>query len=179
MKRNDPKFGLYAYEDLNGYMRLAIGKHNKQQKGIHVFDRQTDGINFLSNLIDRYKLCPALSMFKHCEGNCAQSEADDIPICNGKLEVDIYNDMVQAALASLQENLPTFAIMDEGRDEDERSCIWIEKGSFYGMGYVSHYSDVRLPEEVKESLSVYEGNNYMLQMAYSYAQKYPNKVVRL
>jgi DNA polymerase-3 subunit epsilon len=31
---------------------------------------------------------------------------------------------------------PSFAIIDKGRTNDERSYIWVENGRFYGMGYI-------------------------------------------
>ena len=69
--------------------------------------------------------------------------------------------------------------LDKGREQDEQSCIWVEKGSFYGFGYIDQYSDVNSLSEVKESITRYNGNHYMKQLIYSYAEKFPKKIVHL
>ncbi|MDQ1150877.1 MULTISPECIES: hypothetical protein [Sphingobacterium] len=69
--------------------------------------------------------------------------------------------------------------MDKGRQREEKSCIWLEKGNFYGMGDVdkdNQFSDIM---DVKESLDRYNGNHYMAQLILSYASKYPNKIIKI
>lgn len=178
MKRNEPKFGLYAYEDRSGYLRLAIGRIAKNQLALQVFYRQSDGLSVLHKLARKFGLCPELCMLGRCMGDCS---------CHGPLgnqesgtdqkgPPEAYNLLVREALEHLSGHLPTFAILDEGRDEEERSCIWVEKGSFYGMGYISSFGDPAT-DEVKESLVPYNGNQYMMHLIYDYAEKYPYKVV--
>ena len=73
---------------------------------------------------------------------------------------------------------PTFGIIDKGRTSDERTCIWVENGHFYGMGYIP--MDVGLSDisEVRDYLTRYAGSRYMMQLIETYAQKYPGKIVR-
>jgi hypothetical protein len=60
-----------------------------------------------------------------CHGACQQQEAPET-----------YNERVEAAVGSLLKSLPSFTLLDAGRHPDEKSCILIEQGRLYGMGYL-------------------------------------------
>lgn len=178
MKHPEAKFGLFAYEDRSGYLRLAIGRMTKNQRAIQVFYRQSDGVNVLHKLARRFSLCPELCLLGPCTQPCyCHEEAPPSDGDRAKTPPAAYNLRVREALDHLAHHLPSFAILDDGRDEEERSCIWVEKGNLYGMGYISSYGDLQ-PEEVKESLTPYTANQYMMQLIYDYADKYPYKVVQ-
>jgi DNA polymerase-3 subunit epsilon len=97
--------------------------------------------------------------------------------CTGTGAVEDYNQKVTYALNELREALPTFAIRDEGRTDDEHSCILIEKGKFYGMGYISHYFQVEDIHQLKNYLTPYPGNDYIKTMVHNYATRYPERKV--
>ncbi len=179
MKRQEPKFALYGYEDLNGYMRLAVGKYNNSLQGIHVFNRESDARDVLHKLVRNFGLCPGLSMLGPCTGNCyTHEDRESEDTCRSRQEPDVYNALVQEALDHYASNLPSFALLDKGRNAEEQSCIWVEKGRFYGMGYIDPYTDLSGGEDLKSMMTPYNGNAYMLQLIYTYAEKHPAKVLR-
>lgn len=179
MKRQEPKYALYVYEDLNGYMRLAAGKYNNSLQGIHVFNRESDARDVLHKLVRNFGLCPELSMLGACDGNChKQEDTDTAGLCMAKGNAGVYNAMVQEALEHYAGNLPSFALLDKGRNAEEQSCIWVEKGRFYGMGYIDQYTDISGREGLKSLMTPYNGNAYMLQLIHNYAEKHPGKVLR-
>ncbi|HEX5553005.1 MAG TPA: exonuclease domain-containing protein [Chitinophagaceae bacterium] len=180
MKRYEPKFGLYTYEDQKGYLRLAIGRLGKYHPDMHVFYRQTDGADVLHRLARRFGLCAELCMLGdcHCDQRGASVPDGCTAACIRQRPPEVYNRLVQDALDYLDDNLATFAIVDEGRDDGELSCIWVERGNFYGMGYISHHGDLQSVEEVKGSLTPYGGNHYMMQLIKDYAERHPSKVRR-
>src|SRR5690606_4021544 len=161
LKRFEPKYALYAYEDYGGYIRLAVGKHGKFHNHVHVFHRHIDAYNLLHRLIREFDLHPAL---------CGMGKPDGQPV------PEVHNLRVQRALSHLNQYLPTFGIIDKGRDHDENSCIWVEQGKLYGMGYISHYADMPTAEAVRAALTPYPSNQYMMQLIYSYAEKHPAMV---
>jgi DNA polymerase-3 subunit epsilon len=65
MKRPEPRFALYTYEDGEGYLRLAIGKHGKYHQTVHVFNKESEGILMLRKLVIDYQLNPAKCAFQH------------------------------------------------------------------------------------------------------------------
>lgn len=182
LKRFEPKYALYTYEDHAGYLRLAIGKHSKHQQCAHVFHRQWDATNLLHQLIRDFGLRAELCTFgiasmrlTTTRSTINQTQADAI---DGTMELstEAHNQRVRQALDHLANNLPTFAIFDQGRNPDETSCIWVENGSFYGMGYINHDADFFSPCDVKETLTRYASNHYMMQLIYDYAEKHPRKI---
>lgn len=174
LKRFESKFGLYEYEARNGYKYLAIGKMTKFQKCIQEFSSQYDGIAVLQNLASQFKID-----YRFCQygipaaGDFFQKkDLTDLP------EAAIHNEKIENALGYLKSNSPNFAIIDKGISIEESSCIWVENGHFYGMGYIP--SDIGFTElsEIKEYISPYKSNQYIMHLIYAYAEKYPGKVKR-
>jgi hypothetical protein len=50
-------------------------------------------------------------------------------------DVSLHNDAIEKAIDFHISGKPSFALIDKGRSRDERCCIWIEKGHFYGPIY--------------------------------------------
>ena len=75
----------------------------------------------------------------------------------------------------LQRDLPSFALVDNGRHGEERSCILIEQGRFYGMGYLPADDSIPDTDTLKDYLTRYPENDYMRSLVYQYAEKWPAK----
>jgi DNA polymerase-3 subunit epsilon len=174
LKRFDPKYGLYEYEARSGYKYLAIGKLVKFQSCIESFNSLYDGINCLRSLAEQFAIDNRFCNYGTTnEGELFQKlEVNDLP------EVNKHNEQIEKALDFLVNNRPSFAIIDKGRTKDERSCIWIENGHFYGMGYVNAEAGFTEPSDLKDYVTPYRSNNYIMQLIYSYAEKYPGKIVK-
>jgi DNA polymerase III subunit epsilon len=92
-------------------------------------------------------------------------------------EPDHHNVKVHNAIASLFKDRPSFAIVDKGRCADERSCIWVQEGDFYGMGYIASDIGFTEPSAVKDYVTPYRSNQYIMQLINAYAEKHPGKVI--
>lgn len=172
LKRFEAKFGIYQYEARNGYKYLAIGKVSKFQICIHEFNSQYDGINLLRTLAEQFEIDHRFCKYTRPEeGEIFQNnEVKDLP------DVSLHNEQVDNAIDFLLTNRPTFAIIDKGRSKDERSCIWIENGRFYGMGYIPSDISIHDPLEVKNYTEPYKSNQYIEHLIFAYAEKHPGKV---
>lgn len=172
LKRFEPKFGLYEYEARNGYKYLAVGKISKFQSCIEHFGSIHDSIILLRSLAEQFELDHRFC--KYCtsaeEEIFFKKDSENLP------DVLHHNEKIENAIDFLLSNRPSFAIIDKGRSADERSCIWVENGHFYGMGYLP--SDVALtdPSEIKNYVTPYRSNQYIMQLIYSYAEKHPGKI---
>jgi DNA polymerase-3 subunit epsilon len=76
---------------------------------------------------------------------------------------DYHNDQIQAAI-DFYLNRPSFAIIDKGRTNDERSYIWVENG-FYGMGYIDSEVIINDLSQIKEYIP-YKTNQYIMQLIF-------------
>ena len=88
-----------------------------------------------------------------------------------------YNGRVKAALTTLGQQLPSFAVVESGKSEKEQCYILIEQGRFYGMGYLPHNYTCSDIQELKSSLTQYPDNDYVRHLVYQYADKNPHRKV--
>jgi DNA polymerase-3 subunit epsilon len=176
LKRFENAFCLYAFEDQRGYIRLAVDKYRKYSDPIYTCSSLLDGYNLLNKLIEAFDLCPKLCFIQKNNELCT-SAAGSSCACEGVESPESYNEKVNNAIDQLKQALPTYAIRDEGRTGDEHSCILVEKGQFYGMGYISHYFDADNVQQLKSYLTPYPGNDYIKNIVATYASKYPDRMV--
>lgn len=174
LKRFESKYGLYAYEARNGYKYLAVGKVGKFQHCIESFWLEYDAINLLRRFSEQFGIDQ-----RFCKYGRAQEDAifqkpgpDDLPDLAG------HNRQVEMALSSLLSEKPSFVILDKGRFDDERSCVWVEDGHFYGMGYVATEDGFTALSQLKDHITRYKSNAYQMQLIQTFAQKNPDKVHR-
>ncbi|HYF31038.1 MAG TPA: exonuclease domain-containing protein [Chitinophagaceae bacterium] len=169
-KRFMPVYGLYCFEDRKGYLRLVIEKKKKQLPSLYTFNLFLDGHNRLHKLIREFNLDSRLCFVDKSAVVEVQSGATisiDPP--------DIYNERVRLALQSLQQQLPTYAVVDEGRRPGEQSFILMEQGRFCGMGYVPTDVSISSTEELKTYATIYPESDYIRSMISQYVQKWPAK----
>lgn len=147
-----PVYGLYMYEDQNGYYRLVLEKKKPNLKAFYTFNLLNEGLRLINQLNADFSL-------QVNEGDTAEQ----------------YNNRVLEAIDYLEKLLPTFAVIDDSYHDDGRSCILIEKGRFYGMGYMPGEAAVYSADELKTYLQAYPENDYIRGLVYQYVQKRPEK----
>ncbi|WP_029278717.1 exonuclease domain-containing protein [Pedobacter borealis] len=181
MKRYEHKYDLYVFEDQNGYLRLAIDKHKKNNNALQSFNSLLEGYNFLNQLVDKYQLCAKLCYLQKTATKCyAHENGQCFGACSGIETVSVYNKKLNTALADIQKQQPSFALVDEGRKDNEFSCLVVENGKFYGMGYFTdknYLADGLAP--IKNDLSIYQSNSYILNLILNYAEQHPQKLYKL
>jgi DNA polymerase-3 subunit epsilon len=170
LKAFEQAFGLFMYEDGRGYQRLVIEKKKKHLQPLYTFNLLLEGHNLLKQLITQYSLCPKLCFIDKSLGPTMVDENNIAPF--------EYNSRVLSALEYLKNSLPTFAVVEDAvlqKNEDKQGIILMEKGRFYGMGYVSATLSAKHPDELKPHLTPYPENGYIRGLVYQYAIKHPEK----
>jgi DNA polymerase-3 subunit epsilon len=176
MKRFEHKYGLYAFEDQKGYLRLGIDKHKQQTPALYSFNSLLDGHNMLRTLIKDQLLCEKLCYIQNKRPECTGHEAGTCAgACVGKESAAAYNVRVKYAINQLKAMLPSFALIDQGRNEEEQSCLLVEQGKFYGMGYINPGTHINAPGVLKSELQTYPSNEYILHLILSHAAQFPEK----
>jgi DNA polymerase III subunit epsilon len=180
LKRFEQTYGLYVYEDQSGYLRLTIEKKKQNLLAYYSFNGLAEGWQVLRNLVRQFELCPKLCFIQKGNETCAGLNTNScLGACEQREPASNYNLRLVAALQSLQEMLPSFMIRDRGRDSSEESCVLVENGRFYGMGYLDKELQIQNLETLKEQLTAYPENDYMRGLVYAYAEKWPALRVRL
>jgi len=176
LKRFEQAYGLYVYEDQSGYLRLTIEKKKPNLNAYYSFNGLAEGWQVLRKLVRQFELCPKLCYLEKGNETCSGLlEKSCRGACNRLESNGDYNHRLLAALQSLQEILPSFMIRDRGRDSSEESCVLIENGRFYGMGYLDKEIQIQDLETLKEQLTAYPENDYMRGLVYTFAEKWPEK----
>ena len=161
LKRFEHTYGLYSFEDQNGYIRLGIEKKRKHLQPIYTFNLLQQGYLLLRKLVKEFTLDEGL-----CFVDKQKQPTREDP--------DSYNRRVRQAIETLNEQLPTFALMGNGKSDKEQSCLLIEQGRFYGMGYVPQQYTVSDINELKTNLTQYPDNDYVRGLVYQHAEKNPH-----
>ncbi|WP_143306812.1 exonuclease domain-containing protein [Chitinophaga vietnamensis] len=169
-KRVEFRYGFYLFEDQEGYLRLVIEKKRKYSSPLHSFNLLVDGHSLLRTLIREFELCPKLCFLQKGNGTCTGITAQT---CHGACEKTeapaTYNERVRAAIRFLQEQQPSVTIFDRGLKPGERSCILMEKGRFYGMGYIPENIDTADLSSFRELLTQYPENETIISLLRPYA----------
>ena len=172
-KRWEDVYGIFSYEDQNGYLRLAIEKNKKHLVPVHNFHYLVDGHSILRKLITQFHLCPRLCFMQRDDERCEESCA-----CSRKEIPEEYNQRVQEAMQSLNSQ-PSFAIVDKGLNGDDKSCVLVLNGKLYGMGYIPTDAQIFDTETLKEYLQPYKENSFIRNLLNGYAARYPARLVML
>ena len=147
---------------------------------LYTFNWLGEGHKLMHQLISRFELCPRLCFIQTDNDPCTGYANN---ICHGACEhkepVADYNQRVEEAIGWLQQLLPTFAVVGEGNHNGEQSCILMEKGKFYGMGYIPGDVSILDREQLKEYLTQYPENDYIRGLIYQYSERFPQKKVLL
>jgi DNA polymerase-3 subunit epsilon len=175
-KRAEEVFGIFVYEDQNGYLRLAIEKKRKNSTPVYTFHYKVDGHGLLRKLMKQFTLCPKLCFMQvnndecigitdhHCNGACKKEEA----------AVE-YNKRVLEAIASLTQR-PSYVVLDKGLSEDEISCIMVVQGSFVGMGYLPKNILELSHSAIRDYIKPYKENSYIRMLLETHAMHNPANV---
>ena len=179
-KRFEQAYALYSFEDRNGYLRLGIEKKNNNLKPLYTFNLLVEGHTLLKKLSYQFNLCPILCFLQKDTVDCEGMKDERCKgVCEHKESAQEYNLRVRECIEYLQKELPTFALLDEGLNSEEQSCILMEKGRFYGMGYLPSQTHITVVEDLKSYITPYSENDYIRGLVYQHAVKYPHKKIAL
>ncbi|MFZ1530422.1 MAG: exonuclease domain-containing protein [Ferruginibacter sp.] len=163
------KYALYSFEDNRGYIRLAIDKKKKNLPALYTFNLLHEGLVMLRKMAEEFDL-----HLKLCHIDKTALDEKDAEFLE---EPPFYNAKVKAALDALNEKLPSFAIVDKAPGKKEKLCMLIDKGNFWGMGYISKMPKEADKEKLKELLQPYHDNDFIRNSIYNYAEAYPGKKI--
>lgn len=178
-KKPEEVFGIFVYEDQNGYMRLAIEKKRKNSMPIYTFHYKVDGHGVMRKLMKEFFLCPKLCFMQTSSDACIGIAEE---YCNGaceKREASAgYNDRVLQAIASLTRR-PSYVVLDDGLTEDEVSCIMVVQGEFFGMGYLPKNFDTITQKAIADYITPYKDNSTIRMLLNSFVTANPARVKKL
>ncbi|WP_299278051.1 exonuclease domain-containing protein [uncultured Psychroserpens sp.] len=188
IKRNKPLYNralrrtifthaLYSFIDENGYINLKIDKTNANEKPITTFSNMQSAKSFMFKVVEQYMLCQKLTGLYPTSSNCFNYT---IKSCNGACiheeAPEDYNKRVQELIAKNSYDNKNMVIIDQGRDIDEKSVIYIENGVFKGLGFYDLNHQINNIEILESIITPMENNRDTQHIIQSYLRR--NKRVK-
>lgn len=129
--------GIYAYHDQNGYWRLAVRAVDSYSEALVAFDTVAEAKNTLFQWVEKYNLCQQLCGLYDGTAGCFQYQIQQCKgACRGEEPVETYNLRVHQCVQAQEFDFQNAVLLDWGRDAEEYSFVWIEKGRYLGVGFV-------------------------------------------
>jgi DNA polymerase-3 subunit epsilon len=138
-KHRVEEWGIYDYEDRNGYLRFSVNVVTRGSRPLIRFTSKGDAWNFLWEKVREFELCPKLSGLQVSKGLCFHYQTGE---CKGACmcieTVRRYNKRVEKAVYSFSSQGSSVAIIGKGRSAEEQSLVLVEKGNYLGYGFVDN-----------------------------------------
>ena len=142
-----------VFTDETGALNLKIVESEESEHAVLEFNTYAAARERLEQWIESGELCLAYCGLTSKESSCFNHQIKQCKgICCGLEEVEDYNKRVQQILQAYQFPQKTFAILDVGRNNEERSVIVIEDYRYKGYGYLDNTSQVSGAEELVASV---------------------------
>lgn len=153
------EWGVYDYEDRNGYIRFSITPRTRGSVPLISFTSKGDAWNFMWEKLREHQLCPKLCGLQKTDNACYEHQSGN---CKGACVLEesseFYNKRVQQSIDSISEQEQSLAIIGRGRTADEQSLVLIEKGNFLGFGYVDKSASVSSLNEARNFIKAGKEN---------------------
>ncbi len=178
-RRSIFNFGLFASEDKNGYINLAISNTNETDAPLTTFTSKKEGRELLSQWIEDYRLCHKLSGLYDSGGACFHRGIGEcLGACTGDESSETYNERVKKFIQRFEYEHQDFLIIDKGRAKDEIGIVCIEKGQYRGFGYADaeHENNTEI---LRDAIRKYPDNRDIHALIRLYLRKNKVKVLPL
>lgn len=153
LKYNSWNWGLYHYEDGQGFLRFLIGKNSAKIKPLLEFESHSEGWKYLMDQVEAFQLCSKLSGIQKTSGACY-----DFPLqkclgaCCGHESPETYNNRVNGFLESIMEQDGAVMIKERGIFPNETAFLYFEKGVFSAYGFLNIEESYSDESEILQSL---------------------------
>jgi len=137
-KSRAASWGVFDYHDQRGYLRLAVNKISKAIRPIKSFHSAITARNWLQEFSKQFDLD------LHLVGMA--------PNFGSLPDTTEHNPKLQLALHDYFEQLPSYVLHAQGRSQDEKSFVLIEKGNLRGYGFTD--SAISTMEELENNLEL-------------------------
>lgn len=179
LKRAVFTHGMYQFIDDNGYINLKISNVNKAE-AVSTFANFNSAKSFMLHIVEQYKLCLKFTGLSHSKSSCFNY---NIKQCEGACVMEEppepYNTRVLEMIKKYSYSHQNMAIIDRGRQHDERSVILIENGIFKGVGYVNLNFQMNNLEILKNIISPMHNNRDTQHIIQSYMRQKKHLKVKM
>jgi len=149
------EWGIFVYEDRNGYLRQAINIVGRNASPIMRFATRGEAWNFLWQRVREHGLCMRLAGLQQATQACQDAAAGLCSgACTGKEKPGQYNKRVLGMINALRKQAAqTLLLTGKGRTSNEQAVVLIENGTHIYYGYVSARASLTQPGRIRKKLT--------------------------
>lgn len=138
-RRKTLPWAIYEKEE-DGFIRLTVRKNLANREPIMQFRSKEAAKRFLLKICKDHRLCQTLcGLYKNVSKSCLLLQLNLCEgACEGKESAESYNKRVMDVL-DISQNNESFLIIDEGKDQYQKSVVLVENGMYKGFGYFDQY----------------------------------------
>ncbi|MFM9837345.1 MAG: exonuclease domain-containing protein [Cyclobacteriaceae bacterium] len=163
------EWGIFDYEDRNGYLRFCVNAIKKGTKPLITFTSKGDAWNFMWEKVKEFDLCPKLSGLQLAKGLCFSHQSGTCKgACQGIESVKKYNKRAQKSIDSFFEVGESVAIIGQGRKTEEKSLVLVENGNYLGFGFFDRNESIGNMESAKNFIKLGKDNRVVQNLVNSY-----------
>jgi len=168
-KYRTEEWGIYDYEDRNGYLRFCVNTVSKGAHPLIAFSSKGDAWNFWWEKVKEFELCPKLSGLQVAKGPCFSYQSGSCGgACQGIELVNKYNKRAQKAIDSFFEQGNSLAIIGQGRKATEQSLVLVENGNYVGFGFFDKQERIVDMETAKNFVKTGKENRIVQNLVNSF-----------
>jgi DNA polymerase-3 subunit epsilon len=148
-KFTNVRYGLYHYEDGNGFQRFSIGKMVKGNLPLINFTSFDRARDYLIDLVKKHKLDPEL-----CSLPASMMLYFGYSINTGDNLLE-QKERFKVAIQSIKDDSQSFCLLGKGRTPEEKSVALVENGKYQGFGFFEQDMAFENIVEVKQVITQY------------------------
>lgn len=153
-RRTRFNWGIFGFTDRRGYHRFFIDRINgKERELLDAFASREKAAATLDGWVREYELCRQLSGLEDKKGPCFNYSVNQCKgACAEKELPEAYNRRVNQMIGEIGFSSANFVIFDRGRENGERSFVWVERNRIRGYGWLNEENTITSPEELEDYL---------------------------
>lgn len=158
-KSSEFTHSLDYFTDKQGVLNFKIVPYDESENSVLSFNTYSTARERLDMLIDEFTLCLRYCGLTDDDAVCFNHQIKNCNgVCCGQEELEVYNQRANKILDKYVFKNKNFVIVDQGRNEHERSVVFVENRRFAGYGYFDAADQISTPEELRSFAN--RGNYY-------------------
>lgn len=172
---------VHTYVNEQGYRCFGVEKATlKQREKLQVISEYPKAANargHLGRVVEELELCRRLCGLENNVGTCLYHQ---IKLCRGgcmgKEPAEEYNSRAEQVVDQLSVSIgDSFAILGDGRHEEERSVVLVEEGRYQGFGYLDREEEI-CADSLRRCITAYENNPEVMRIIRHFLRKNPKSL---
>lgn len=159
-------WGIYFYEDGQGFYRFQVAKVVKGHKPLIAFNSHAEAWAILLNGVESFNLCPKLSGIQKAPAACYDYHLTKcLGACAGEESSNNYNLRAGEWMVDLNKKSGRVLIKEKGRTPEEMAAILFEDGILKAYGFIDNEFALNNAEDLVDCLKVVKPvpeTNYIL-----------------